>query len=89
MRLSRLFDDAATKAAVDAAETDAVERLSRLTPRELQVLLMMTDGLLNKQAAHELGVSPRTVENHRQRLMEKIGVRTFAQLVRLTIIAGA
>lgn len=88
MKLSRLFDDPTVKAAVAAAEDDAIERMGRLTPRERQVLLMMTDGYLNKQTAHELGVSPRTIENHRHRLMEKIGVRTFAQLVRLTIIAG-
>lgn len=88
MRLSRLFDDPAARAAVEAAEQDAIERLSRLTPREREVLLMITDGYLNKQTAHELGVSLRTIENHRLRLMEKIDVRTFAQLVRLTIIAG-
>jgi FixJ family two-component response regulator len=88
MKLSRLFDDPAAKAAIEAAEKDAIERMSRLTARERQVLLMITDGLLNKQTAHELGVSKRTIENHRLRMMEKIGVKTFAQLVRLTIIAG-
>jgi FixJ family two-component response regulator len=88
MRLSLLFDDPAAKAAVTAAENDAIERMSRLTPRERQVLLMITDGLLNKQTAHELGVSARTVENHRLRLMEKTGVKTMAQLVRLSLLAG-
>ncbi len=88
MRLSLLFDDPAARATVAAAEEDATERLGRLTPREREVLLMITDGYLNKQTAHELGVSHRTIENHRLRLMEKTGVRTFAQLVRLTIIAG-
>ncbi len=88
MKLSRLFDDPAARSAVSAAEDDAAERMSRLTARERQVLLMITDGLLNKQTAHELGVSQRTIENHRLRMMEKTGVRTFAQLVRLTIIAG-
>jgi FixJ family two-component response regulator len=87
MKLSRLFDDPAARSAVSAAEDDAAERMSRLTARERQVLAMITDGMLNKQAAHELGVSRRTIENHRLKLMEKTGVKTFSQLIRLTMIA--
>jgi two-component system response regulator FixJ len=88
MRLSNLFDDPTAKLAVANAEDDAIERYGRLTARERQVLLLITDGRLNKETAHELGISPQTVENHRQRLIEKVGVRTMAQLVRLTILAG-
>ena len=88
MRLSTLFDDPTVKAVVESAEREAVERFNRLTPREREVLHLITNGNLNKQVAHELGVSPRTVENHRLRLMEKIGCKTVSQLVRLTIIAG-
>lgn len=88
MQLSRLFDDPVAKAAVVAAETDAVSRIGRLTPREREILLLITDGLLNKQMAHELGISQRTIENHRLRVMDKVGVKTMAQLVRITIIAG-
>ena len=89
MRLDWLFvDDPIALSAVEAAIADASERLNRLTPREREVLLLVTNGHLNKQVAHELGVSPRTIENHRQRLMEKVGARTLAQLVRITILAG-
>jgi two-component system response regulator FixJ len=89
MRLDWLFvDDPIALSAVEAAIADANERLNRLTPREREVLLLVTNGHLNKQVAHELGVSPRTIENHRLRLMEKVGARTLAQLVRITILAG-
>jgi FixJ family two-component response regulator len=88
MKLAILFDDPAAKLAVANAEADAAERYGRLTVREREVLALITDGRLNKETAHELGISPRTVENHRQRLMEKVGVKTMAQLVRLAILAG-
>jgi two-component system response regulator FixJ len=88
MRLHRLIDDPLAKKIVADAESNAAERLARLTPREREVLIMITDGYLNKQTAHELGITQRTVENHRLRLIEKTGVKTFAQLVRLVILAG-
>jgi|DEB0MinimDraft_3_1074331.scaffolds.fasta_scaffold25212_1 two-component system response regulator FixJ len=88
MRVSHLFDHPGAKAIIAEAEADAAERFGRLTAREREVLALITDGRLNKETAHELGISPRTVENHRLRLMEKVGVKTFAQLVRLTILAG-
>jgi len=88
MKLSDLIDDPIAKAAIANAEADAAERCGRLTPREREVLALITDGRLNKETAHELKISPRTVENHRLRLMEKVGVKTMAQLVRLTILAS-
>jgi two-component system response regulator FixJ len=88
MRISSLFDDPTVKRFVASAEDDAVERINRLTEREKQILALITDGKLNKVTAHILGISQRTVENHRLRLMEKVGVKSPAQLVRLTILAG-
>jgi FixJ family two-component response regulator len=88
MKISSLFDNPTVRAMIDHEETTAAERIGRLTQRERQILLMITDGLLNKQTAAGLGISQRTVENHRQRLIEKTGVRNFAELVRLTILAG-
>jgi FixJ family two-component response regulator len=64
-------------------------RLDRLTPRERQVLKLVTDGKPNKVMAAELGVSQRTVEIHRAHVMRKMGASSLAQLVRMTIIAGA
>jgi two-component system, LuxR family, response regulator FixJ len=61
------------------------ERLESLTPREREVLTLMTQGKPNKVMAHELGVSQRTVEIHRARVMEKSGASSLAQLVRMVM----
>ncbi|URK86055.1 response regulator transcription factor (plasmid) [Rhizobium sp. RCAM05350] len=57
------------------------ERLSSLTPREFEVLRLLVRGKLNKQIAHVLGTSERTVKAHRHNLMEKIGARSLAETV--------
>ena len=62
-------------------------RLETLTPRERQVMELVVDGLLNKQIASELGISMKTVENHRARVMEKMKVVSLAHLVRLAMAA--
>jgi DNA-binding NarL/FixJ family response regulator len=54
-----------------------------LTPRELDVLKLIFSGKANKEAALELGISPRTVESHRARIMERLGVDNLAQLIGL------
>ena len=56
-------------------------RLRLLTQRERDVMLLVVAGKLNKQAADELNISMKTVEAHRARVMEKMGVRTVAELV--------
>jgi two-component system, LuxR family, response regulator FixJ len=56
-----------------------------LTPREREVLALMTRGKSNKVMAAELGVSQRTVEIHRARVMDKTGAASLAQLVRMAI----
>lgn len=67
----------------DEARTfDQVQcRYARLTPREREVMAMVVAGNANKVIAQDLGVSQRTVEIHRARVMEKMGARSIAQLV--------
>jgi len=59
-----------------------------LTSRELEVLGAMTDGLSTKAVAHQLGIAIKTVENHKTRIFDKLGVRTQAQAVALAIGEG-
>ncbi|AMO24387.1 hypothetical protein UC35_18020 [Ramlibacter tataouinensis] len=61
----------------------AEERLSTLTPREREVLTHVMEGRLNKQIAADLGTAEKTVKVHRARAMEKMHVRSVAELVRL------
>jgi len=88
MRVSVLFDDPSVKKVIAHHENDAHERINRLTKTQRQVLPLIVGGLLNKTVAYELGLSQRTIENHRKALMERTGCKTFAQLVRLSLLAG-
>ena len=67
----------------DAHRAELRTRFETLTPRERQVMALVTQGLLNKQAAGELGVSEVTVKVHRGSAMRKMGARTLAELVRM------
>jgi FixJ family two-component response regulator len=59
------------------------QRLARLTPREREVLPLVVSGLLNKQAAAELGISEITLQIHRTSIMKKMEAASFADLVRI------
>jgi two-component system response regulator FixJ len=74
--------------ASDAAQPEARARLDRLTDRETDVLKLLVVGDSNKVVAHKLGISSRTVEIHRARLMEKLEAAKLADLVRLALAAG-
>lgn len=71
-----------------AMRSDAPAPLALLTPRERDVLVGVTRGETNKQIAAALGISPRTVETHRESLMDKLEIRTVAGLTKLAIDAG-
>ena len=78
--------DASSKqrTAADLAEMRA--RLDSLTERQRQVLDLAVAGLSNKEIAEHLGISFRTVENHRAWMMERMGARNLAELVRTDIM---
>jgi DNA-binding NarL/FixJ family response regulator len=57
----------------------------RLTPREREVLQLLSDGCSNKDIAAQLGISDKTAETHRARLMTKLGIHSVAKLVRYAI----
>ena len=67
--------------------SDVRERLERLNPDEKRVLDLISRGSANKQVAAELGISIRTVEERRRRVMQKLRVSTFAELMRFVVDA--
>jgi len=99
--LEKPFDNAQLRTAIETAfaleerriqrhdgrRRDA-EKLGRLTAREREVLERAAQGLHAKEIAAALGISPRTVEVHKTRIMEKLGVRNVAELVRFAIAAA-
>ncbi len=66
---------------------DAARRIGELSCREREVLKLLTDGKPNKTIAYELGISLRTAEVHRARMMTRLGVRSLAEAVRLAVRA--
>jgi two-component system response regulator FixJ len=75
-------------AARDPANTAAAAKLGLLSPREREVLDGLLAGLPNKTIAYDLAISPRTVEIHRARVMDKMGARSLSELIRLALAAG-
>ena len=69
------------------ARADIATRLAHLTPREHEVMEMVTSGRANKDIAKTLGVSSKTVEAHRARVMEKMQASSLAELVKMAIVA--
>lgn len=94
--LEKPFDDEQIVAALDLAfnrlhdsEADQAERRRRseavasLTEREREVMILLGEGLQNREVAARLDLSPRTIEVHKARILAKLGIRNVAELVRL------
>jgi DNA-binding NarL/FixJ family response regulator len=64
------------------------EKIAQLTSREVEVLQLVAEGKANKQVAAELGISTKTVEKHRDHLMQKLDIHDTASLTRYAISAG-
>jgi len=99
--IEKPFDDAALLDAIrmaleaqsakegdSAAKKEAEARLADLSPRERDVLQGLVAGKINKVIAHELNISPRTVEVYRANLMAKTGARSMSELMRIALAAG-
>ncbi len=84
----RAIDHAAQARHQHSDAAAAQRRLELLTPREREVLDGLVAGLPNKTIGYDLGISPRTVEIHRARVMEKMEARSLSSLVRITLAAG-
>ncbi len=78
---------------VDNDTVDSVRRLASLTPQQVRVLMMLSEGLLNKQIAYELSVSEATVKAHVSAILQKLGVESRTQAViaaaRIEAMSGA
>lgn len=83
--VKRALEQAQRAGQNDASIKVVRERLAQLTERERQVLDLLVAGRPNKIIAYELSISPRTVEIHRARVMDKMAVRSLAELVRMTL----
>ena len=93
--LEKPFREAALEAALKKAfaslptpspeQDDFQQRLSTLTERERQVMDLVVGGDVNKVIAYKLGISPKTVELHRSRIMTKMGASNVSNLVRMAV----
>ena len=99
--IEKPFDDAALLDAIrialearpattaeGSARREAEARLAELSPRERDVLRGLVAGKINKVIAHDLSISPRTVEVYRANLMAKTGARSMSELMRIALAAG-
>jgi len=86
IRQALAFDE--RQRALQTQRAEIAARLAELTPREHEVMEMVTDGSPNKEIAAALGVTAKTVEAHRARVMEKMRAGSLAELVRMSLIAS-
>ncbi len=97
--IEKPFDDRRLLDSLAAAATDSTrrrletegasalaDRRAELSERQRQVMTLVVDGMANKEIATRLGISPRTVEIYLARVMEKMGARNLAELVRMALV---
>ena len=86
------YDEALEKNILTQTAEDEIQKISQkfnsLSPREFEVMRYLIGGLLNKQIGFELKISERTVKAHRKQVMDKMGISSIADLVRLSEKAG-
>jgi two-component system, LuxR family, response regulator FixJ len=87
-RVLAAFEKSARLREQASARDSLRERLEGLTGREREIMKLVADGLPNKEIARSLGISHRTVEVHRARVMQKTGVTNLVELSRLAQACG-
>jgi FixJ family two-component response regulator len=87
--ISRALEDDERRAGETSALTDVAQRLSKLSPREREVLDLVIAGKMNKTIADAMNISIKTVEAHRAKVMDKMGAKSLAELVQLVVQARA
>lgn len=85
-RIRRSLEEDRNRRGLAAQQLRVRALFGQLTPREREVMELAIKGLVNKAIASHLGISPRTVENHRARVMEKLEVRNIAELCRVAAL---
>jgi two-component system CheB/CheR fusion protein len=85
----RVLDQARDATKLSGWREAATDQMTKLTERERQVLELVLAGRHNKNIAADLGISQRTVENHRASIMKKTGAKSLPALARLALSAGA
>ena len=85
--LLKAIEQSLARATRDQSERKEIaqirQRVENLTPREFEVMALVVTGMLNKQIAFKLGTVEKTVKVHRARVMDKMGVDSIAELVRI------
>jgi FixJ family two-component response regulator len=87
--IGRALEDDERRAGESSALSEVAQRLSRLSPREREVLDLVIAGKMNKTIADAMNISIKTVEAHRAKVMDKMGAKSLAELVQLVVQARA
>ncbi len=89
MKGRTFFTSAASGIVLDRLRREPAELTAPvLTAREAEIIRLLAEGKSNKEAATVLGISPRTVENHRAQIMQRLGLRSFSDLIRYAVRNG-
>lgn len=86
-RIKHCLQEQHNQRQLDVFTTRAKEIVSKLTPREYEVLQGLVEGLRNKQIAYNMGISIRTVELHRVHVMDKLGAKSLSDVLKIAIAA--
>ncbi len=85
--VERILHDHSARERDNLSIADAIARIANLSPREREVLDLLYEGMTNKEMARALGLSPRTIEIHRTKMLTKLGVRNSTHALKLKFLS--